>query len=241
MTKTVSPLKNKDKLAKAIKDSKSRREILEKMGLRAAGGNYKSLKQASIQFGFSLPYGEQGFRPALTNEIIFVENSTFNNRTALKKRLYALGVKKECASCGQGPEWNGKPLTLQLDHINGVHNDNRIENLAIVCPNCHSQTDTFAGKNSRNQKEGFVIKPKKKCLECSSPITRQAAYCIDCSPSIRYGTKTKYPDIKTIIEEVKMKGYVSYGKELGVSDNAIRKHLRRNGITNLPKRILSKT
>lgn len=169
MTKTVSPLKNKDKLAKAIKDSKSRREILEKMGLRAAGGNYKSLKQASIQFGFSLPYGEQGFGPALTNEIVFVENSTFNNRTALKKRLYALGVKKECASCGQGPEWNGKPLTLQLDHINGVHNDNRIENLAIVCPNCHSQTDTFAGKNFRNQKRVLLLNQKRTVLNVVHP------------------------------------------------------------------------
>jgi hypothetical protein len=46
-----------------------------------------------------------------------------------------------------GPNWNNKGLVLQLDHINGVHNDNRVENLRILCPNCHSQTDTFCAKN----------------------------------------------------------------------------------------------
>ena len=56
----------------------------------------------------------------------------------------------ECAICGIGPVWCDQPLVLQLDHINGVNNDNRIENLCYLCPNCHSQTPTFAGRNSRN-------------------------------------------------------------------------------------------
>jgi len=53
-----------------------------------------------------------------------------------------------CALCGNSGEWQGKPLTLQLDHANGRYDDNRLENLRWLCPNCHSQTETFAGRGS---------------------------------------------------------------------------------------------
>ena len=79
---------------------------------------------------------------------ILVENSTYTNRYRLKIRLIKENkMNYRCAICGNNGEWNGKPLSLQLDHINGVNNDNRIENLRFLCPNCHSQTETFSGKN----------------------------------------------------------------------------------------------
>jgi len=53
-----------------------------------------------------------------------------------------------CAECDNVGEWRGRPLTLQLDHVNGIYNDNRLENLRWLCPNCHSQTETFAGRGS---------------------------------------------------------------------------------------------
>ena len=63
----------------------------------------------------------------------------------LKNRMFKAGIKKEiCEECGQLPEWNGKPLSLQLDHIDGDHRNNKLENLRIVCPNCHTQTETFS-------------------------------------------------------------------------------------------------
>jgi 5-methylcytosine-specific restriction endonuclease McrA len=55
-------------------------------------------------------------------------------------------LEYKCANCGI-KEWNNLPLSLQLDHINGVNNDHRLENLRFLCPNCHSQTDTYSGKN----------------------------------------------------------------------------------------------
>jgi hypothetical protein len=65
----------------------------------------------------------------------------------LKNRLWAEGIKEnKCEICGIS-DWNGKQLNCELDHINGNPKDHRLENLRILCPNCHSQTDTFCGKN----------------------------------------------------------------------------------------------
>ena len=65
----------------------------------------------------------------------------------LKKRLVEAGLKTDvCEVCGQGPQHNGKDLVLQLDHIDGNRYDNRIENLRVICPNCHTQTETFGNK-----------------------------------------------------------------------------------------------
>jgi len=73
---------------------------------------------------------------------ILVENSTFS-RVHLKDRLFKEGLKLNiCEMCGQNGEWMGKKMTLILDHINGVNNDNRLENLRIVCPNCNATLDT---------------------------------------------------------------------------------------------------
>tara|TARA_R110000782_G_C14551666_1_gene385044 strand:- start:64 stop:516 length:453 start_codon:yes stop_codon:yes gene_type:complete len=65
----------------------------------------------------------------------------------IKRHLLADGIKKnECEVC-ELSEWNGKPISCHLDHINGINNDHRLENLRMICPNCHSQTDTYCGKN----------------------------------------------------------------------------------------------
>jgi predicted RNA-binding Zn-ribbon protein involved in translation (DUF1610 family) len=81
---------------------------------------------------------------------ILVENSSYANISMLKKRIVKANLLEyKCAKCGNTGEWNGKPLVLQLDHIDGKHNNHSINNLRFLCPNCHSQTDTYAGKNAK--------------------------------------------------------------------------------------------
>lgn len=80
-------------------------------------------------------------------EEIFVENSKFSSTKNIKKILLSKKLLEyKCYHCGI-TEWNSKEISLQLEHINGVNNDNRVDNLTLLCPNCHSQTSTFAGKN----------------------------------------------------------------------------------------------
>ncbi len=73
-------------------------------------------------------------------------------RKTIKLRLVQAGLRNNaCEMCGLS-EWCGKPLAIQLDHINGVCDDNRLENLRMLCPNCHSQTNTYGGRNLKNKK-----------------------------------------------------------------------------------------
>jgi 5-methylcytosine-specific restriction endonuclease McrA len=83
-----------------------------------------------------------------TDAEIFVAVSPIGSNSRLVRRLLAMGWKYECAEC-RISRWLDKPLVLHLDHINGIHSDNRLENLRLLCPNCHSQTDTYGNRPRR--------------------------------------------------------------------------------------------
>jgi len=155
----------KENLEPLVKASKTIKEVLEKMGLRAAGGNYKIIndyiKKYNIDINHFKDYKIELNRILVERVImtqkpideILVENSNYS-RTSLKERLYKEGLKKnECELCGQGELWKGKKMSLILDHINGVYNDNRINNLRIVCPNCNATLPTHGGKNNKNKQK----------------------------------------------------------------------------------------
>jgi predicted RNA-binding Zn-ribbon protein involved in translation (DUF1610 family) len=134
----------------AMVNAGSMAEVLRRLGLRAAGGNHKGLKEACERHRiepivFNRPANAPRAAP-LADDAVFVADSSYGSRGHVKKRMLNRGVPYRCAKCGNPGLWQDEPLSLQLDHINGVHNDNRFENLRFLCPNCHSQTRTFAGR-----------------------------------------------------------------------------------------------
>lgn len=145
--------------AEIVKSSPTLTRIVNRCGLRNIGGNFHTVLRRIEEEGLDISHIRRGLgsnkglrrggaKPVALNELL-VENSTYH-RGHLKRRLLKEGViKNECTGCGLGPEWCGKPLVLRLDHTNGVNNDNRQGNLRLLCPNCDSQTTTFAGRNKK--------------------------------------------------------------------------------------------
>lgn len=146
-----------------VSESSSYREVLIKLGMNPSCGNYKTLNARLQEENICIEtinsnrlehfknLAEKNVK-ALTSEEIFVEGREVNRRI-LKRHLLNLGTPYECDCC-KCSTWQDKPLSLQLDHINGINDDNRIENLRFLCPNCHSQTPTFSGKNRKSERMG---------------------------------------------------------------------------------------
>lgn len=137
-----------------VKESESISDIATKLGYRSKGGGVtKLIKDRIKELNIDISHFNRYAKGSLAErnkplEDILVQNSTYTNNTSLKKRLLeAQLIEYRCYICGIS-EWNNQPLSLQLDHINGNNKDNRIENLRLLCPNCHSQTDTFSGRNA---------------------------------------------------------------------------------------------
>ncbi|HEU5105276.1 MAG TPA: HNH endonuclease [Solirubrobacterales bacterium] len=172
--------------------------------------------------------------PARPLEKVLVENSTYS-RQHVKRRLLQEGLKEPvCEMCGQGEMWHGRPMGMILDHINGVRDDHRLENLRIVCPNCAATLDTHCGRKNR------VEKAKRSCRRCGAafvPGRPQQRYCSrDCgmrwdrkglrgrpNPSIR---RTERPPYEQLLAEIEATSYCAVGRKYGVSDNAVRKWVR---------------
>lgn len=148
-----------EELESLIQNSNTYKQVLDHFGLENKGENFRTLRKRMIEDGIDFSHFSNKkdflihFKKSYDSiDDILKENSNFN-RGHLKRKLIDNGLLNNiCYICGQLPEWNGQPLTLQLDHINGISNDNRLENLRILCPHCHSQTDNFAGKNKKLRK-----------------------------------------------------------------------------------------
>ena len=153
-------------LKTAVKNSASYRQVLQKINLRETGGNYDQLKKYIKEHdiytehfhGQAWNKGLKGIgKPRLPIEEILVQNSTYQS-FKLKKRLFVLELKsKKCEECGWAKISEDGYLPLELDHINGDRHDNRIENLRVLCPNCHSLKPTHRGRNRKNIGRGGEI------------------------------------------------------------------------------------
>lgn len=257
----------KEEFIKAWEQSVTRAEVLVTLKIWGYGGNYETLNRTARILNLSDEHFQlksvqtENARKTMVKRTIplgkiLVENSFYNNTSALRKRLIAEGLKEEkCEICSLS-EWMGGKIPLDLDHVNGIKHDNRIENLRVICKNCHGQTPTYGSKNKKSAKINYELKLAKKkqveewkanrlkkreeiasltCSNCPNKISRSSGgRCTQCAKAA--SSKASYPEIDVIIENIEAMGYEAYGRILGVSGNAIKKHLRNRGVINLPSR-----
>jgi len=200
---------SKEEFETLVSRSSTIADILRYFGMNNKGGNHHTVKRRAKYENIDLSHIALGkgsnkgkkFTPKKTDKEYFTTNST-TNRGSIKSRIIRNNlIPYECESCGLKDTWNNKKLSLQLEHKNGVANDNRLENLCFLCPNCHSQTDTYAGKRFK--------KPSKIKKGRDGP-----------KPWLRKTERPSKEELENLINSYPM---TTIAKRYGVSDNAIRK------------------
>jgi hypothetical protein len=250
----------------AVKKSSSMRQVFLTLGIKATGGNYHNAKERINKLGLDISHHTgQGYLKGAKipprkplNEIL-VENSTYSCSNRLRGRLIREKIfEYKCYKCGL-KEWLGQPISLELEHINGNHCDNRIENLTLLCPNCHAQTPTYRGRKKKKnikkycKKCGDKIYNRSKtdhCKKCSNiflakkkriEFPKEEPKCEICGKKTKgrgknnrcmecYNLQTRKverPSIEQLLKEIEETNFCAVGRKYGVSDNAIRKWIKK--------------
>ncbi len=240
----VPPRYSEDEARAAIAASRSYAEALRRLDMCDSGGAWRVLQQyANEIWGIPVDHFDPAAAPleglakyrfkAAPLEEVLVAGRPFS-RSQLKERLYAAGLKERtCELCGQGESWRERRMSLILDHVNGVRDDNRLENLRIVCPNCAATLDTHCGRNKGR------IPDQRVCEVCGTEFRPTSAGQRHCSSACgsRHRNRPQRgkpaperrkfvrPSQGQLLDDVASLGYLGTGRKYGVSDNAIRKWL----------------
>ena len=216
----------KDKFTELVKNSNSISEIIRYFGFINLSGYHKIVKKrcaeeninySHIKMGRNSNKGRKFPDKAQPLEEVMIKNSTYDTGS-LKKRLLKNGsLENKCKICGLEPIWQNKKLVMVLDHINGIRNDHRLENLRLLCSNCNSQTSTFSGKNNRKPHYCKNCKKRKK--------SKKSRLCAKCLAEDNRKVKNR-PTKEQLLREIEESNYCAIGRKYGVTDNAVRKWVK---------------
>lgn len=242
-----------DQFVKVVKNNYSVASCLSSLNLSPTGANYKGFykfqKENNIDISHFTGQGHLKGKTHCYNKIplsdILVKDYSYSSNK-LRKRLISEGLKDhKCECCGLS-EWLGEPIPLELDHIDGDHYNNTLENLKILCPNCHSKTPTYRGRNKKYKKDKISINnglnfnelqktkmikqrtPKidHNCSSCGVKLSGKCktGLCLTCHSKTQ--RKVERPSKEQLLKEVNDTSYLAVGRKYGVSDNTIRKWIK---------------
>lgn len=225
----------REEMLEIVRESTSIKECLEKMNRPSGPGNYRTFYRLRDIYDLDTSHFKQsGSKPKTeyTTLAEYVKKNGPLKGSVLLDKLVKEGYKEykcENPECGIS-DWKGKPITLQVHHIDGNHNNNSIDNLMILCPNCHSQTDNFCGRGKKSKKENV-------CKICGNIIHKDtdSGICVKCRAKMN--RKVQWPSkeelIKLLIEN--NGNFKAVSKIFFVSDSAIHKWCKHYGISHRSK------
>ena len=227
---------NLDKIKALVKTSVNLTEVLQGLDIPRQGNNSKTLR--NILDKNNIDYSHfTGRAREYSKEEIPIEDYLSNRKSItsckLKERLFKAGLKEnkcENPECGI-TEWHNKPIICQLHHIDGNPSNNSLENLMILCPNCHSQTENNCGQD--NKKEKIV----NTCKDCGKPITKEATYCSVCHHKhLRHVDRPSKEELLSKYSELQNMRAMS--RFYGVTDSSVKKWFKYYGLPYHKARLL---
>lgn len=230
MLRTVWDILDED-FTNLVKESINYSDLMRKCGYNNVG-NRATVTKRIEKLNLSTDHFGKTFTPRTNNRTlpvvsitdIFIENSKYNSNQCIKKKLFEhFKWEYKCRECNID-SWQGQRISLELDHINGNNKDNRIENLRLLCPNCHSLTPTFRAKNKKPA-------DKLKCIDCDNEINKQnlSGYCFKCAPKNRniVPIALNKPTLNQLETDLKkLKTYEAVANKYNVPNNTIRKWIK---------------
>jgi hypothetical protein len=223
----------KEILEQVVKDSTNISEVVRKLGLNLNQSSHGLISSKIKFFNINTDHftiQRQKIGPKRSNdEILKYRDSASRERSrALKKALIDNNVKYECSLCQNNGKWREYDLTLQIDHIDGDYRNNNKENLRFLCPNCHSQTETYCQSKGRTKKLQYKS-GNKKCVDCDKIIADVSTRCSKCFGYFNK-QKTKRPEKHVLENLLKTKSCPTIAKEYMVSVTSVREWCKKYGL-----------
>lgn len=232
--KEKSKLEYEQIIINFIKDSNNINQVCKKLNIRPTNVNYLKINKIIDKYNLNIDHFCLDLtknNKLYTFDEIFCKNSLYKSYSLLKNKLIKLKIKEhKCEKCNNA-EWLNEPIPLELHHIDGIKTNLEIDNLQLLCPNCHAQTDNYTGKNVKNSLPKINGKELNKCINCNKE-TKNKLFCSkECQNTFNL---SKLPTKEEIINKFKeLKTYTAVSKFYKISDKGLVKWCAK---LNLPEK-----